>query len=320
MSDDREPYVPRALDTAPIEVGAIGPPVPDDSAPQPPPASRGFDPRSDWFWPVVNLIGIAAVILVNWLANALPFNDQTTGEVLTKDPVWFQPAGWVFSIWGLIYGLLVIFAIAGLLPFLRLHPHLRRISPLLLVANLANIVWLFCWHWEAFTASMIVMIILLLSLAIIAILLHARRDDVPVSRWERWLIWPVFSIYLGWVSVATLANLMVWWDRTGWSGGPISLRMWTVILLVAGGVICYVMAVLVHDGWYPAVFAFAGVAIAIEQWDRSRLVSTVAGLMAVIEVLLVAMVILVLLDRKPAMPRMLRRQSASPDGNVPLAD
>jgi hypothetical protein len=308
--DDREPYIPGQLDTAPF--------TPADTPDEPvAPPSRGFNPQNAWFWPVVNLIGIAAVVFVNWLANALPFNDQTTGEVLTKDPVWFQPAGWAFAIWGLIYGLLIVFAIAGFLPFLRQNPHLRRIGPVLLIANLANAVWLVCWHWEYFTASIIVMTVLLLSLVLIAFVLHAGREVSLVSRWERWLMWPVFSIYLGWISVATLANLMVWWDRSGWSGGPVSLRLWAVIFLVAGGVICYVMAILVHDGWYPAVFAFAGVAIAVEVWDRSRLVSTVAGLMALIEVLLVIMVVLVLFDRKPAIPRFSRR---APETDPPLAD
>jgi hypothetical protein len=313
MTDDREPYIPGQLDTAPFTPG--DPPDEPVAAPVAP-ARRGFNPQSVWFWPVVNVIGIAAVVFVNWLANALPLNDQSTGEVLTRDPVWFQPAGWAFSIWGLIYALLVVFGIAGFLPLLRDNPHLRRIGPLLLVTNLANMIWLFCWHWEKFTASIIVMAVLLLSLVAIVFVLHAGREPRSVSRWERWLMWPVFSIYLGWISVATLANLMVWWDRSGWSGGPISLRLWAVVFLVAGGVICYVMAILVHDGWYPAVFAFAGVAIAVEVWDRSRLVSTVAGLMALIEVLLVIMVLLVLFDRKPALPRFTRR---SADTDVPLA-
>jgi len=323
MTDDtREPYVPPTSETSPMPVEEVSPVIPDvETEPSPQARSSRFNPANEWFWPVVNLVGIAGVILVNWLANALPLNDQGTGEVLTKDPVWFQPAGWAFSIWGLIYTLLVVFAVFGLLPQGRRQPRLRRISPFVLVANVANIAWLFCWHWEYFAASLIVMAILLLSLVIIQILLHSGQDGMrPLSRLERWAMWPVFSIYLGWISVASLANLMVWWDRSGFSGGPISLRMWSVVALLAGGLACYVMAVLVRDGWYPAVFSFASVAIAVELWDRSRLVSTVAGIMAVIELLLVVMVILTLIDRKPRMPQFRRQQPGIPAAELPPAD
>jgi len=330
-NDDRDaPYVPGEFDTAPIPDDVVSPVPLDEPVIAPPETtSRRFDPRSEWFWPLVTLIGVAAVIFVNWLANALPFNDQTTGEVLTRDPVWFQPAGWAFAIWGLIYALLVAFAVYGLLPSGRRNPVMRRIAPFLLIANVANMVWLVCWHWEYFTASLITMAILLVALIVIRVLLQADaraarnraagwQNDAgsTVSRFERWLVWPLFSIYLGWIGVASLANLMVWWDRTGQSAGPLSLRMWTVVALVGGGIVCYVLAVIGRDGWYAAVFAFAGVAIGMEQWDRSRLVSTVAWLMALLEILMVGIAIMIHTDRKPSMPRFSRRQTAVTDDTI----
>ncbi|MGI8486821.1 MAG: hypothetical protein ACR2OU_21495, partial [Thermomicrobiales bacterium] len=75
-----------------------------------------FERGSSWYWPLVSLISLLAVIGVNFLANWIPFNHQTTGEVITKDPIYFQPAGWAFLIWGLIYALLLVYVGYGLLP------------------------------------------------------------------------------------------------------------------------------------------------------------------------------------------------------------
>ena len=279
--------------------------------------SRRVNPGSEWFWPVVNLIGIGIVILVNWLANAFPFNGQSTGDVLDASPVWFQPAEWAFLIWGLIFLLLLAFAIFGLLPAGRRNPWLRRISPFFLIANIANAIWLFFWHWEQFGATLVTMAILLLSLVAIYTILHWRRkDEREAHGGERLFVWPVFSIYLGWISVAALANLAVYLDRDGWDGGPFSLRMWSVFMLIAGGIVCAFMAFVRRDGLYPLVFAFASVAIAVEQWDRSRLVSTVAIVIAVIEAILVVVAILMAFDRR-AMTGIYSRRRNEPEMSIP---
>lgn len=279
--------------------------------------SRRLDPGSEWFWPAVNLIGIVVVMLVTWLANAIPFNGQSTGDVLNTSPVWFQPARWAFSIWWLMYVLLLAFAIFGLLPAGRRNPWLRRISPFFLIANVANIFWLFFWHWEQFTATLATMAILLLSLVLIYFILHwRRRDEREALRGERLFVWPVFSLYLGWISVAALANLAVFFDREGWEGGPFSLRMWSVVMLIAGGIVCAFMAFVRRDALYPLVFAFASVAIAVEQWDRSRLISTVAIVMAVIEAILIVVAIMMAFDRR-AMAGIYSRKRNQPDLPVP---
>jgi hypothetical protein len=102
-----------------------------------------FERGSSWHWPLINLLGLLAVLAINFLANWIPFNNQTTGEVLTKNPIFFQPAGWAFIIWGVIYALLLVFVIYSLLPGGRRSRRVRRIGPVFLVANIANAVWLF---------------------------------------------------------------------------------------------------------------------------------------------------------------------------------
>ena len=95
---------------------------------------------------VVNLLATVATITINGLANALPLNGQTTGEISDRFDVYFVPAGYVFSIWGLIYLALSAFAVYQALPAQRENPHLRRIGYLFALSCVANSAWIFLWH------------------------------------------------------------------------------------------------------------------------------------------------------------------------------
>jgi hypothetical protein len=259
--------------------------------------------RSDrsWFWPLINLIGLLVVVLVNALANVIPFNDQTTGEVITKDPVPFQPAGWVFGIWGLIYVLLGVFAVYGLLPAGRHNRRLQRISLLFLITNLANITWLVLWHWEQFAASLVVMAVLLVTLIVIYIGVRIRnplaQDSLRQTKLQRLIMWTPFSIYLGWICVAALANLMVWLDRSGWDGGPFSYNVWAALFIIGGTLIAALFAFVWHDALIPLVFVWAFIGIAQHQWGESTLVSVVAIVFTVVAAGLAAAAMLLAFDR-----------------------
>lgn len=270
-----------------------------------------------WFWPLVNLIGLLVVVLVNGLANVLPFNGQTTAEVIDKDPIPFQPAGWVFGIWGLIYILLGVFAIYGLLPAGRHNTRLRRISPLFLVANLANIIWLVLWHWEYFAASLVVIGVLLASLLTIYIAVRIRnplhRDAPRQTKLQRLIIWTPFSVYLGWICVAAIANLMVWLDRSGWNGGPFSYNVWAALFIVAGALIAAVFAFLGHDALIPLVFVWAYIGIGQRQWGESALVTVVAIVFTVVVAALAAAAMLLAFDRRTNVGRFGRSPARAPE-------
>src|SRR3990172_10942580 len=102
-------------------------------------------------------ITLIATIVVNGLANALPINGQNTGEISDRFDVYFVPAGYVFSIWGLIYLGLIVFAFYQALPVQQDNPRLNRISSLFALSCLANISWLFLWHYEQFPLTLIAM-------------------------------------------------------------------------------------------------------------------------------------------------------------------
>jgi len=130
-----------------------------------------------------NLLVTIVTIVFNGLANALPLNGQSTGQISDRFQVYFVPAGYVFSIWGLIYIGWLAFAIYQLLPAQRDNPRLRRVGYLFVWSGVANMAWLFFWHYEYFILTVVVMLILLLLL--IAIYLRLQIRKVQVASLER---------------------------------------------------------------------------------------------------------------------------------------
>jgi hypothetical protein len=219
------------------------------------------------------VIAVVATIVVNALANIIPFNGQETGAISDRFAIYFVPAGYVFSIWGLIYLGLIAYAVFQALPAQRENPRLRSIGGLFLLSSLANILWIFLWHYEAFVITLPVMLVLLASLILIYLLLGTGRTSV--SRAETWLVRVPFSIYLGWITVATIANATQLLFFLGWNGGIISPEVWTVIMLAVATVVAWLMAITRRDVAYLLVLVWAFVGIATKH-TGTPMVSTAA--------------------------------------------
>jgi len=228
-------------------------------------------------WVVV--LAVIATIVVNGLANALPLNGQTTGEISDRFKVFFVPAGYVFSIWGLIYLGFVAYAVYQVLPAQRENARLERIGYLFAVSCLANIAWIFLWHYEVFVGTIVAMLALLGLL--IAIYLRLGIGRAQVSRAERWLVHLPFSIYLGWITVATIANVTSLLDYLGWGGWGIAGAWWAVIMLVAATAITALMSLTRGDAAYVLVVIWAFVGIAVKHADTA-VVSIPAALLVVV--------------------------------------
>jgi len=212
-------------------------------------------------WPILNALAVAATIAVNGLANTLPINNQTTGAISGRFQVYFTPAGYVFAIWGLIYLALILFAVFAFLPRQRGNPRLVRIGPWFLVASAANIAWIFLWHYEAFLWTAPVMLVLLASLLTIYLRLDIGRADVPSG--ERWMVDVPFSLYLGWITVATIANITAVLYFLDWDGWGVAPQTWTVIMIAAGAAIACVLTLSRRDFVFPlvVVWALAGIPV-----------------------------------------------------------
>lgn len=229
--------------------------------------------KKDTIRQIVNVSSVIFTIVLNGLANALPLNGLTTGEISDRFNVYFVPAGYVFSIWGLIYLALSGFAVYQALPDQRTNPRLRRIGYLFALSCAANVAWLFLWHYEVFPLTIVAMVALLLLL--IAIYQRLRIGETDVSTSETWLVRVPFSIYLGWVTVATIANATSLLDYWNWGGWGVSPEMWAVIMLAVATALTAAVTFTRGDLAYGAVvvWAFAGIGI---RHTGTPLVSTAA--------------------------------------------
>ena len=183
-------------------------------------------------------VAYAAMIAVNGLANALPIGGVTTGQASDAYPNLFTPAGVTFSIWGLIYAFLAAYTLYQFGAFQKdANPTrealLARVNRLFLVTSLANIAWIFAWHYGVIWLSVLIMLVLLVSLVRIAGIVNAG----PLSFREQAFIRVPFSLYFGWITVATIANITVFLVSLRWDGFGLSDALWTVVILLVGATI-----------------------------------------------------------------------------------
>lgn len=205
------------------------------------------------------IIATVGMITVNALANILPFNGITTGEVSDQFKVYFVPAGYVFSIWGLIYILLIAYAVYQALPAQKDNPALRKIGWWYVLGSVANSIWIFLWHYQQFPLTLVLMIVLLISLLMIYMKLEIGLGKVSLGM--RLFVHLPFSIYLGWITVATIANVTDVLEFAGWNGWGIDPKVWAVIMLIVAVVVAELTAYNRGDLAYLAVIVWAFIGI-----------------------------------------------------------
>jgi len=210
----------------------------------------------------INIVAVAVTLVINGLANALPLNGQTTGAISDRFKVYFVPAGYVFSIWGLIYLGLIAFAIYQALPAQRDNSRLRRIGYLFAASCLANCAWIFLWHYELFLLTLVAMAALLVLLIAIYLRLQIGQARLPPT--EKWLVHIPFSIYLGWITVASIANVTSVLDYLKWNGWGLDAETWMVIMLIAAAAIASIVSITRGDIAYMLVIIWALVGIAVK--------------------------------------------------------
>jgi len=243
-------------------------------------AYAGNASSSDILRQILVVIAVAITIFVNYLATALPLNGRDTGAISDSFPVRFTPAGYVFSIWGVIYLGLIAYAIYQALPGQRTNPRLRAIFGPFMLSSIANSSWIFTWHYGLYPLSVLVILLLLGSL----ITLYARLypSFATVTNAERWTTHIPFRIYLGWATVATIANVTILLYDLGWRGAPLTAELWAVILLVIGSAIGLFFALRLRDAAYTLVLVWAFVGIYVKQSDATVVAYTALGLAAVL--------------------------------------
>jgi hypothetical protein len=231
----------------------------------------------------LNLFLFAAMIVMNYLANALPLNGKTTGEISDGLPNLFVPAGVTFSIWGVIYIMLIIFCV---LQFTTPQQSvISQIGWLFGLTCIFNALWIVAWHYGRLPMSLILMAGLLVSLIWINLFIR----DMPFGMFKA-----TFGIYLGWICIAAIANVTALLVSRGWNGSGISEQAWAMIMIITGAVLVAVTVWRLNNPYIglSVVWAFAG--IMIKRQDDNRAVFITATLSLV----LVAVILLVIFFRK----------------------
>lgn len=213
---------------------------------------------------ILNIFGLLLVLVVNYLANALPIAGKTTGELSGLYPSLFTPAGITFSIWGLIYLFLILFVFyqsKGLFSNSKI-PHNRflyRIDIWFFVSSLANASWIFAWHHQVMWLSMLLMLILFFSLLMVYLRLGVGHRIV--SRGERYLVHLPFSVYLGWITVATIANAAALLIKFNWNGFGLSDEFWASLMIAVAAAVAIILLLRRKDYFFSIVIIWAFVGI-----------------------------------------------------------
>lgn len=207
-------------------------------------------------------IFVAATFLimigVNALANILPINGVNTGQVSDSYTNLFAPAGLTFAIWGLIYLLLAIytlyqfgfFRVSGASTDVEL---LNKVGVIFSVSSLANSAWIFSWHYRLIPFSMVLMLVLLVCL----ILINKEIKGRELSSSEKFFVALPFSVYFGWITVATIANMTTLLVSIGWRGGGLSEATWAIVVILVGMVIGITTMIKNRDFAYGLVLIWA---------------------------------------------------------------
>ncbi|MGB7444102.1 MAG: tryptophan-rich sensory protein [Coleofasciculaceae cyanobacterium] len=227
---------------------------------------------------LLNLVAILAAFGTNVLANVAPIGGLTIGEIsnqIFKD-VLITPANYAFAIWGVIYLGLISLAVYQALPKQKQNPTLRRMGYLLALSSLAQIGWVFAFQYRLFALSLLAMLGVLLPL--IGIYLRLGIAIRRVGWQDRWFVFRPISIYLGWISVATIVNVALVLYNWDWSGGAIGGQKWTVIMVIVAAILATIVNTQRSDAAYTLVIVWALVAIAVRHANTLVISATAGGL------------------------------------------
>ena len=220
----------------------------------------------------LTLLFFAAMVYVNYLANSLPINGKTTGQISGEYPNLFVPAGITFSIWGIIYLLLAAFCIVQFLPAYK--ETAIKIGWLFSLSCVFNGLWIVAWHYQRLPLSLLIMLGLLVSL----IMINLQIRDLPLG-----LLKAALGIYLGWICIATIANVTALLVDAGWEGTGISQQVWAIIMIAIGTLIVSLTILRLNNPFIglSMVWAFTGIIIKRSEDYRSIVIAAVIGILVV---------------------------------------
>ncbi|MFN4284698.1 MAG: hypothetical protein ACK4E8_01920 [Lacibacter sp.] len=242
----------------------------------------------------LQLLMLVLVLLVNTLALTLPLNVYTPGAISALFPNLFVPAGFTFSIWSVIYLLLIGYVMRSFMLLGARQPAVKAIlvqrvqktASFFMATCLLNAAWLLAWHYLQIGLSLCIMVLLLLTL--LALYVRVLQHNASLTGFDRLLLHTSFVVYLGWISVATIANTTAFLVHLQWNGWGMDPAYWSTLLLVVAFSLVVFMSYFRHEMAFVAVVAWAAFGIYKAQFENAALVGYTAIAVSVASLLLSA--------------------------------
>jgi hypothetical protein len=244
----------------------------------------------------INIVAFGLTVLVNGLAGSTTIiGGKQTAQISNSNPTRITPAGYVFSIWGIIYILLGIFVVFQALPSQEKESYQEKIGWLFVFSSLFNIMWIFLWQFGYLSLSVVLIFLLLATLIAIYLRLNIGKSEVSLR--ERLAVHLPFSVYLGWITIASIANVAVALVWAKWNGFGISQETWGILILIVALLITLLVVATRRDVAYGLVIIWALVGIAVNQSGYLNIVRTAEISAIIVAIALFASILVTKLKR-----------------------
>ena len=244
-----------------------------------------------------NIIAFVFTVIINSLAGSTTLiGGVNTAQISDSNPTLITPAGYVFAIWGVIYVLLGVFVIFQALPSQKEKEYTKKIGWLFVLSSIINIAWLFLWQYELLSLSVVLMFLLLATLILIYLQLGIGKS--PVTLREKLAVHVPFSVYLGWITIASIANVSVTLVSVNWNSLGINPAIWATLVLVVALMITLLVLATRRDIAYGLVIVWALTGIAVKQSGNQEIVMLSEASAIIVLLALAATILLSRLRRR----------------------
>lgn len=246
----------------------------------------------------LNIIGFITMVVINFLANYLPINGLDTGQISALYPNLFTPAGFTFAIWGLIYlllGIFVVYQSKGILSKIgKQFAFISRISYLFFTSCLLNSAWIFAWHYLRIGLSLLIMISLLINL----IVLYNRLNVSKIKEKGEFLTRLAFSIYLGWITIATVANVTAFLVAIDWGGFGLPDVFWMIAVTIVATAIVISFMLKNRDWVYSLVAIWAYFGIIVKRLSTEPVETAVVIVVAICMLVIISGIVKIIINNR----------------------
>lgn len=246
-----------------------------------------------------NILFFALTIIVNSLAGSTTIiGGRNTAQVSDANPTLITPAGYVFSIWGIIYILLGAFVVYQALPKQQGKDYQKKIGWLFILSSIINIAWIFVWQFEILALSVVLIFALLLTLIAIYVRVGVGKSKAQLG--EKLAVHLPFSVYLGWITIASIADVAATLVSYNWNGFGLSPETWAILVVAVALIITLLMLAIRKDVAYSLVVIWALIGIGVNHSVNQSVVTLTEISAAIVALAIIVTVSFSLIRRKKA--------------------